>query len=181
MTTHFSKAAAQYAGAVMEIAVASSSEKTILENLRGIATVIKSSPDFEMILKHPGIKPADKKALLVATFGGKVDDLTMRILELLADKRRLDLVVFIAHAYEQLWRERQNIVSGTLIYAEKPDSRTLNEIKTRLQSSIGKTVELDEKEDKSLIGGYMLQVGDRIIDGSLKGRLHAIEKQLLSV
>ena len=55
------------------------------------------------------------------------------------------------------------------------------EIKTRLIKKLGKQVELEVKIDRSLIGGMILRVGDQVIDGSLKGKLEALERSLLSV
>ncbi|HEY9792637.1 MAG TPA: ATP synthase F1 subunit delta [Candidatus Obscuribacterales bacterium] len=181
MTRNVSAAATNYAEALMQLAAESSTDKTVLEDLQRVAEVIRLTPEFEVILRHPGIKPSEKKQLLISTFSNKINDLTLRLLELLSDRRRLDLVTPISVAYETLWREKQNILDGTLYYAEKPDSRILSEIKSRLKETLGKTLELKEKEDKSLIGGYVLRIGDQIIDGSLKGRLQSIEKQLLSV
>jgi F-type H+-transporting ATPase subunit delta len=181
MTTDVAAVAAQYAEALMQLAAESSVDKTVLEDLQRVSEVVRLTPEFGVILRHPGVKPSEKKQLLISTFSNKVHDLTLRLLELLSDRRRLDLVTHIAVEYERLWREKQNILSGTLYYAEKPDSRVISEIKARLHEKLGKTVELSEKEDKSLIGGYVLRIGDSIIDGSLKGRLQSIEKQLLSV
>jgi F-type H+-transporting ATPase subunit delta len=181
MSSDLSHVAGQYADAVMQLAADAGSDKTVLENLRAVNQVVGATPDFGIVLRHPGVPPAEKKQLLISVFGGKVHELTLRLLELLADRRRLDLIPHIEREYERLWRERQNIVKGTLYFAERPDSHLLNEVKAKLQAKLGKTLELDEKEDKSLIGGYLLRLGDQIIDGSLKGRLQAIEKQLLSV
>jgi F-type H+-transporting ATPase subunit delta len=133
-------------------------------------------------LRHPSVNPAEKKKLVISIFGGgKVHDVTLRLLELLTDRRRLELLPYIEREYERLWNEKQNIVTGTLTYAERPDDKTLRDIKEKLQKQLGKTIELKEREDKSLIGGYVLQLGDQVIDGSLKGRLQQIEKALLSV
>jgi F-type H+-transporting ATPase subunit delta len=181
MTTDVSAVAGQYAKAIMQLAAESSADKTVLENLRSVKEVLHLNPDFATVLRHPAVSPAEKKQLIVSVFGGKVHELALRLLEMLADRRRLELIPHIEVECEKLWLERQNIAIGTLFYAEPPDARALAEIKERLQEKLGKTIELSEKEDKSLIGGFMLRVGDQIIDGSLKGRLQAIEKQLLSV
>lgn len=181
MTANLDAAARQYAEAIMQLSAESSADKTVLTDLRAVREVIESNPEFGIVLKHPGIAPAEKKQLIISTFGGKVNELTLRLLELLTDRRRLNLLSHIAVQYEKIWREKQNIVDGTLFYAEKPEPRVIDEIKARLNKQLVKTVELSEKEDKSLLGGYVLRVGDQIIDGSLKGRLQEIEKQLLSV
>jgi F-type H+-transporting ATPase subunit delta len=181
MRTDLSAVASHYADAIMQLSGESSADKTVMENLKAVKEVLRLNPEFATVLRHPAVSPTEKKQLIISIFGGKVHELTLRLLELLADRRRLELIPHIEVQYEKLWRARQNIATGTLFYAEAPDARVLSEIKTRLEKELKKTIELNEKEDKSLIGGYVLRVGDQIIDGSLKGRLQEIEKQLLSV
>lgn len=181
MSTQRHAAASQYANAVMELAIDAGADKVVMEDLKSVKQVVGQTPDFDIVLQHPGVPPQEKKQLIISIFGGKVNDLTLRLLELLADRRRLELIPYIETEYLKLWRAKQNIVAGTLVYAERPDARVLSEIKSKLQTKLGKTLELDEKEDKSLIGGFVLKLGDQLIDGSLKGRLQSIEKSLLSV
>lgn len=165
----------------MQLASDIGADKKVLDDLKSVDQVVSQTADFEVVLKHPGVQPQQKKQMIISVFGGKVNDLTLRLLELLADKRRLELIPFIAREYQRLWKDKQNIVSGTLTYAERPDAKVVAEMKAKLAQKLGKQLELEEKEDKSLIGGFILRVGDQVIDGSLKGRLQAIEKSLLSV
>jgi F-type H+-transporting ATPase subunit delta len=181
MRTDLAKVAAPYAEAIMQLAGESSADKTVLDNLKAVNQVIGATSELEVVLRHPSVNAQEKKQLVISIFGGKVHELTLRLLEMLTDRRRLELLPYIEREATNLWRKKQNIVAGTLVYAEKPDAQTLQQIKEKLQKQLGKTLELSEKEDKSLIGGYTLQLGDQVIDGSLKGRLQQIEKALLSV
>jgi F-type H+-transporting ATPase subunit delta len=181
MRTDLVAVASGYAEAIMQLAAESSADKTVLEDLKGVNQVVASTSELEVVLRHPAVNSVEKKQLIISIFGGKVHELTLRLLEMLTERRRLELLPYIQRHVENIWRAKQNIVAGTLVYAEKPDPKTLQEIKDKLQKQLGKTLELSEKEDKSLIGGYLLQIGDQVIDGSLKGRLQQIEKALLSV
>jgi F-type H+-transporting ATPase subunit delta len=181
MRTDLVAVAAPYAEAIMQLAADSGADKTVLDNLRTVNQVIGATSELEVVLKHPAVNAQEKKQLVIHIFGGKVHELTLRLLEMLTDRRRLELLPYIEKEAANLWRKKQNIVAGTLFYAEKPDATTLQEIKDKLQKHLGKTLELSETEDKSLIGGFMLQIGDQVIDGSLKGRLQQIEKALLAV
>jgi F-type H+-transporting ATPase subunit delta len=181
MKTDLAKVASGYADAIMQLAGESGADKTVLEDLKSVNQVISANNELEVILRHPAVNSQEKKQLVKSIFGGKVHELTLRLLEMLTDRRRLNLLPYIERECAKLWREKQNVVVGTLVYAEKPEAKTLQEIKDKLQKQLGKTLELSEKEDKSLIGGYLLQIGDQVIDGSLKGRLQQIEKALLAV
>jgi F-type H+-transporting ATPase subunit delta len=181
MTANHSVVAEHYADAVMQLAANTGADKEVLDNLKAINEVITATPDFEVLLKHPAVAAQDKKNLIKKVFGGRIHELTLRLLELLTDRRRMEILGAIETEYEELWQARHNIVAGTLAYADKPDARMTEQVKGLLQKKLGKTIELTELEDKTLIGGYVLRLADQVIDGSLKGRLQAIEKQLLSV
>lgn len=181
MSKDITAVAHSYANAIMQLAGESNSDKVVLENLKSVTQVISQNSDLEIVLRHPSVPATEKKNLIKSIFTGKVHELTLRLLEMLTDRRRLQLIPHIAREYEVIWRKKQNIVAGTLVYAEKPEEKALQQIKEKLSRQLGKTLELTEKEDKSLIGGYILQLGDKVIDGSLKGRLQVIEKALLSV
>ncbi len=181
MKTELAKVAAQYAVAVFDLAVDDDAEKAILDNLKSINAVIANSRQLEVVLKHPSVPANEKKEILDELFQGKLNILSRHLLGLLCDRRRLELLPLIEVEYLRLWNVRRNIVTGTLTFAEQPDTKMFSEIKATLSQKLGKTLELEEREDKSLIGGYVLKIGDQVIDGSLKGRLQTIEKSLLSV
>lgn len=175
--------AAQYAEATLELAEkadASMAEK-VYSDLKGINEVFKNAPDMVVVLNHPSVSPDDKMNLLVKSFEGKVNELTMRLLRLLADRRRLDTLPEVEEKFGELLRQRKNIVSAKLSCSKELSASELADIKARLTEHIGKKLELQVEVDKSLLGGVVLRLGDQVIDGSLKGKLSVIEKELLSV
>lgn len=181
MRQDLASVAGQYAKAIMELSSDAGADSAVLDNLKTVNRILTATPELAVVLKHPSVPTAEKKQLIISIFTGKVHDLTLRLLEMLTDRRRLDLLPLIEVEFGKLWRSRQNIMSGTLIYAEKPEPSVVADIKSHLTKQLGKKLELEEREDKSLIGGYVLQLGDQVIDGSLKGRLQQIEKALLAV
>lgn len=155
--------------------------ENILNDLKLINAVIAETPDFTIVLNHPSVKGEDKKQLLVGLFEGKVEELTVRLLGLLADKRRLDLLSHIEHEYLALLMARKSIVSASLTSAEPLADAAVSSIKAKLIEELGKQLELNVKVDQSLIGGLILRVGDQVLDGSLKGKLQVLERSLLTV
>jgi F-type H+-transporting ATPase subunit delta len=177
-----SAVAAKYAEAIMQLAKKEHCEQALLDDLTLVNQVVAAMPELNVVLSHPAVSPADKKQLIATAFSGKVNDLTQRLMGLLADRRRLELAPSIEHEYKRLWRESQNIVTATLTFVERPGATDMAVIRAKVKQLVGgKEVELEEKEDKSLIGGFTLRIGDQILDGSLKGRLAKVEKALLSV
>lgn len=183
MKAEKARAAISYAQALIELAgeAGHAAEDAILKDLKEINTVLKESPDLAVVLEHPSLSGIKKKELLICVFKDKVHELTLRLLELLADKRRLGLLKQLESEYCLLYKSRRNILSGSLTSARTLSDSQLAGLRDALARKLGKQVELDVVIDKSLIGGLKLRIGDEVIDGSIEGRLQAIEKMLSTV
>jgi F-type H+-transporting ATPase subunit delta len=175
-------AANHYAEAILAIASKTKDlPERIASDLKAINEVITVTRDLKLVLDHPSIGDAQKKAFLSSLFASKVDDLSLRVLELLADKRRLRLLPQIESQYKRLLNDRKQIVTARLIGSDQLAERDLANLKARLTEHLGKSLELEVSVDQSLIGGFILRLGDQVIDGSLKGKLRSIEKSLMTV
>ena len=180
--------AAQYAEAALELAetadggsISGGVADTVAKDLIGINAVLSNAPDLGLVLNHPALSPKEKSDLLLKTFEGRVHDLTFRLLNLLNDRRRLELLPELEDEYLKLLRERKNIVSARLVCAEALSDSEVADIKARLTEHLGKKLELTVEVDESLLGGAVLRLGDQVIDGSLRGKLQSIGKSLLAV
>lgn len=181
MNTELQGIASAYAEAVLDLATKDNQADEVLNELKMINQVFASDKDMSVIINHPAIRANQKKEVLAKVFAGKVSVLTDNLLNLLADKRRLDLLPFLESGYRELLNKRNNIVSASLICSEKLADSNVANIKAQLTEHLGKRLELEVKVDPSLIGGVVLKLGDQVIDGSLKGRLKALEKAMMSV
>ncbi len=184
MKSELELVASQYARATLELALQdknSSLEGKIGAELTVIKSLVESHPDWQVVLNHPSVPAEEKKQLLLEAFAKQVNNLTMRLLELLNDKGRLELLPQIANQYHFLLNERNQVVTAKLVCSDKLGDSSLADIKARLTEHLGKKLELDVAVDPSLIGGFLLKIGDQVIDGSLKGKLSALEKILISV
>jgi F-type H+-transporting ATPase subunit delta len=172
----------QYAEAVLEIASKTRDlPEKIASDLEAVNELIRKTPDLKLILGHPSIGGEQKKTLLTSLFANRIDDLTLRLLELLTDKRRLPLLPAIETQYRVRLNRLKQIVTAKLIGADLLSEPAVANVKARLSEHLGKRLELQVSVDKSLIGGFVLRLGDRVIDGSLKGKLRSLEKSLLTV
>lgn len=183
MKTEKARAAVQYAQALMELASEAGPqvEDIVLNDLKAVNTFIKQASVLASLLEHPSFPGAKKKELLVEIFKDKVHELTLRLLELLADKRRLGLLRQLEIEYSLLYKSHRNIISGSLTSARALPEIQLSLLKSVLGAKLGKHVELEVLVDESLIGGIKLRIGDEVMDGSVEGRLQALEKKLLTV
>jgi F-type H+-transporting ATPase subunit delta len=100
-------------------------------------------------------------------------------LSLLATNRRLVLLPDIAALYEELKRESEHVLKVTLRSAVEIPGEQANAIKLALAKRFGRDIELEQRVDPSMIGGAVIDAGDVVIDGSVRGRLARLESALL--
>ncbi|HEY9718651.1 MAG TPA: ATP synthase F1 subunit delta [Trichormus sp.] len=184
MKSELSMVAAQYAEAVLDLAYKEGGEAQadqVLADIHGVNEVNAGYPPFAVILDHPSITTEEKRSMIVKTFSGKVTDLTLRLLELLLDKRRLHLLKLIETQFHELLNQRKNILGATLTCADPLSDKAIADIKSRLTEHLGRRLELAVDVDPSLLGGMVLRLGDQVLDGSIKGKLRNLERALLSV
>ncbi len=101
-----------------------------------------------------------------------------RFLGLLAENRRLQQLPEIAGLYEQLRAEAERVVKATVTSAIELPAAELDTIKAALGKRFGREIELSTAIDASLIGGAVIDAGDVVIDGSLKGKLSRLQAAL---
>jgi len=175
----------RYAQALIALVLVDKASATLADevgsDLNFINRTIANSSDLRLLLDHPAYSMAQKKSVLHNIFMGEVQEISLCLLGLLVNRRRLDLLPSIERQYDVLLKEKRNIVIAQLTSAEQLSENNLADIKARLNEYLGKTLQLNTEVDSSLIAGYVLRIKDQIIDGSLKGRLAGIEKVLLSV
>ena len=180
MKSELSQAAYQYAVAVFEIATDQTIADVVLSDLENINKTLESITDFKTVLNHPSIPALNKKKLLVEQFKDQVQELTLRLIEMLVDRRRVELLTYIESQYRERLTKSKGIVRATLVSAQAISTAQADTVKMTLVAKLGKTLELEVKVDPSLIAGMRLAIGDQILDGSVKTKLENLERSLLS-
>jgi F-type H+-transporting ATPase subunit delta len=102
-----------------------------------------------------------------------------RFIALLIANQRADLLVEISELFEELKREAQRILKVTVRSATALPSGEEQSIRAALQKRFNRDIELDQEVDPSLIGGAIIDAGDVVIDGSVRGRLARLESALM--
>jgi F-type H+-transporting ATPase subunit delta len=141
----------------------------------GLAARIAADPQVAALLGNPKLTHADAVTLLSmdgaeARFGD--------FLALLADNRRLPLLPEIAGLFEELRAEADRIVKAKVTSATELPAAELETIRIALRKRFGREVELETAVDASLIGGAVIDAGDVVIDGSLRGKLSRLQTAL---
>ena len=172
--------ARKYAKAIFELACENDQLKEYGADLAKVQQLYTQCPELKAYLCNPNIRPEDKKSLLREVFEGGVQEMVLNFLLLLIDKRRMQVFEAINEIFIQLSNEKLGIAVADVTAAGQLTETQLQELKEKLERVTGKQVSLREHSDPSLIGGVVVRIGDRRIDGSIKGRLAAMTAELMA-
>ncbi len=169
------RVASRYAKSLLELA----QEKGVLEKLKAdmqlFSKTVAQNRDLHLLLHNPIIKSDKKLAVINAIFKGKVDDLTLAFFNIVARKGRESMLEFIAVQFEEQYNIYKGIQKAKVTSAVPLTPALREELGQRLVLQTGKTIELEEVIDPSLIGGFVLRVGDQQIDSSVKYNLRKLK------
>jgi F-type H+-transporting ATPase subunit delta len=171
-----SRAAARYVKSLLQLAVEKNVLDEVHEDMLLFSKVVRENHQFELLLSSPIIKHDKKRDILLAVFKGKVNALTLSIFDILTVKNREPLLPAIAEQFHAAYNEYKQIGVATVTTAVPLDDALRAEIRAIVQKLSNKSsVNLKEKIDKNMIGGFVLNVGDRQIDASLKNKLKSLQ------
>jgi F-type H+-transporting ATPase subunit delta len=174
-----SRAASRYVKSLLGLAVEKNALDQVHQDMLLFAKVVEENRELRLVLNNPIIKHDKKREILEQLFKGKVNPLTMAIFDIITKKHREPILYTIAKEFHNAFNEFKGIGKATVVSAIALDATLRNEILSIVKKiSDRKEVELIEKVDSSLIGGFVLNVGDRQIDASMKSRLKALKVTL---
>ncbi len=171
--------AIRYAKAIYEIAVENAVLKEIGAQLNSVQETIASQEDLADFMYHPHIKPEAKKEVLEKIFKGQLADEVYKFLMLLVDKRREGLLKQIAAEYEVLANVEQNILEADVVVARPLSQEQEAKLVKKFSDTTGKRVVIKTKIDSSILGGVIVKIGDKLIDGSVIRQMQVLKRNLL--
>lgn len=170
-----------YAEALLNAAEERGQAEEVGRELRALVTdVYAKSPDVEEALSSPVTRRSAKVPVLEHAFQGKVSDLLFHFLMVLNAKDRLQLVRHVAAAYRDLVDERAKRVRVTVRSAVELTPEQADRLKQTIAQATGLDPVLRVRVEEDLLGGMIVQVGDRVFDSSVRARIEAIRNQLLA-
>lgn len=170
--------AIRYAKSLLDLSIEKGQLEQVYADMLWLQSVCKSNRDFVNMLKSPVISGDKKIKIVDAVAGGKFSTLTSAFNTLLIHKNRESNLPEIAFAFITQYKEYKNIQTVKLTTASQVSDELKNAIIGQVQKITGfHNIELEEKVDKAIIGGFVLQVGDKLVDTSIAYDLKAIAKQ----
>ncbi len=171
--------AKRYAKALVELGAEEGAVDRFQTALTGVETAFKTSPELVAVLANPAYSLEAKREIL-KDVAAKLDLPTTMVnfLLLLQERNRMSALSQIALAYDALANERSGVLRAKVTAAMELTEAEVAGIKQALAAKTGKQVQLTVAVDKSLIGGVVTQIGDKVFDGSVKTQLARIEDTL---
>jgi F-type H+-transporting ATPase subunit delta len=170
--------ASRYAKSLIDLANEKGQVEQVHNDMQWLKAVCKSNRDFVNLLRSPIIKGGVKQKIMTAVTQGHLGPLTEGFNKLLIAKNRESNLPEIVTAFINLYKEQKQIKTIKLTTAAPVSDAVKQSIISQVKSTGGfKEVEMEEKVDENIIGGFVLQVDDNLIDASVAYDLKQIAKQ----
>ncbi|NIM62939.1 MAG: ATP synthase F1 subunit delta [Acidobacteria bacterium] len=172
--------ARNYAEALFELGERQGETEHFLSVMAALAGAIELEPSVRVAIESPQVPKASKEQILRGALEDVVSESFLRFLAAVIKRGRQGLLPIIGTEYADLVDEKLNRVRAGVTLAREPDDALRDAIRERLREITGKEVILRFREDPGILGGVILRIGDRIIDGSLRRRMARLRQQLLN-
>ncbi len=169
------RVASRYVKSLLGLAVEQGVLEQVHQDMLLFSKVCDENHGFLSMLRSPVIRHEKKRDVLEKIFSVKVNKLTMSIIDILTRKNREPLLPVIAKEFHNAYNEYKGVGKAYITTTTPMDAQLRNEIESIVKKLSAKnTVELHEKVDSELIGGFVLNVGDQQIDASIRSKLKAL-------
>lgn len=166
-----------YAQALFEAAKEKGRLDRVHEELGQVADAVAGNPDLQVFLFSPYFSSQEKQDGLRRAVTGASDELA-NFLDLLAEKHRLPLLMRIRREFEELWEKENRRIAVTVTSAVELDPAVVTRVGDEIERQTGQTVDLSSKVDADILGGIVLQVGNMVLDASIRNRLEKLKKNV---
>jgi F-type H+-transporting ATPase subunit delta len=170
-------AARRYAEAAFQIAERDDSMADWLAAF-DVAEARLTGPEAMRLLASPAIPAEARERLLDRLLGGAVSGPPRNLLALLVRRGRFELLPAVCAEFRRLYRHREGIVEAIVTSAAPIDPGEVRMLEERLAAVADARIELSLRVDPAIIGGLQVRLGDRLIDGSVRGRLERLRASL---
>lgn len=150
------------------------------ELLDAVAGAIQADERIATALESPRVSKAAKSQILERALKDEAPPEFVRFLQAVVRRGRQGLLAEIAQEYQVLLDQKLNRVHAGVILASEADARTQKQVVERLTKALGREVRAYFRADPNILGGVVVRVGDRIYDGSVRRRLTALQRRMLT-
>ncbi|MFD2724812.1 ATP synthase F1 subunit delta [Hyunsoonleella rubra] len=170
------RAAIRYAKAVLSLALSEKKEDAVDKDMKAIAKAIAESEDLRSMLGNAVVKSETKKVALLAVFP-KLNSITNGLLDVLISNKRIDILNDVTVKYSELLDVHNGKETAQVTTAVPLTKALETKVLAKVKELTSKTVELENIVDESIIGGFILRVGDKQYDASIANNLNKLKRE----
>lgn len=171
-----------YAQALFELAVEEDKTASFLEETAGLLEVIRTNAEFGQFMNHPKIPKESKIEVVKNVFDGKLSKELVGFLVTIVEKDRYAEIEGILDEFIAAVKEYNHIGTAYVTTAIALNNQEKQDIESRLLATTKyKTIECVYDVDETLIGGMVIQMGDRVVDSSIRTKLDKLQRELLAI
>jgi len=171
--------ARNYAEALFEVAEHAEQTEEFAGLLEALAGAIGADARIRQVFESPGVPKGTRLSVVRSALADRVPPGFLRWVEAVVRRGRQGLLALMSQEYQTLLDAKFNRIHAGITLARKVDPALQEEIVARLSRALGTTVVPHFRENASLLGGLIVRVGDRVMDGSVRHRLLQLRRQLL--
>ena len=181
-STGISGLAERYAEALFELADERHALDEVASDLRELRTMLAQSGDLTRLVRSPVLSRAEQaKAMAALADNARLSKLTADFVAIVARNRRLFAVPAMIEAFLKKLAERRGEVTAEITAAQALSDAQQNALTDQLRRVVGGRVAIDVKVDPSLLGGMVVKIGSRMVDGSVKGQLQRLQLSMKGI
>jgi F-type H+-transporting ATPase subunit delta len=170
-------AARVYAEALFEVGRDKGKLDTLQQQLAQFADEVDRNRELQVFFFSPYLSTAEKQEGIERAISGAEPEL-VNFLELLVDKHRMTEVFRIRRELDELWKQENRRLDVTVTSAVELDSAVVEKIGQEVERQTGEKVDLSSRVDGEILGGIVLQVGNMVLDASIRSRLEKLRKSV---
>lgn len=166
-----------YADALFDVAKEKGKLDPVHDQFGQLADAVADNHDFQVFFFSPYFASAEKiEGVKRAVLGAETE--FVNFLELLIEKGRMPEIFRIRRAFDELWKEENRRLEVTVTSAVDLDPSVVDQIGAEVEQQTGQKVELASRVDPEILGGVVLQVGNKVLDASIRSRLEKLRKSV---
>ena len=166
-----------YAKAIFSAALDAGNHEMVAQDL-ALLSAVSQTQEVSRLIEDPELSKEKIAQIIIGLADGEVGNLANKMLELLADNKRLNLIETINISYQELLEQHNKTSSIVVNVANQPSEDNKNIIIKKLLAEYGEGSKIEFSEDPSIMGGLSIKIGDETLDLSIRGKVKKLVNQL---
>ncbi len=170
------KVASRYAKSLLELSIEKGQLEKVHADMKMIHGTIRQSRELALLLRSPIIKSDKKETILKKLFEGKLTAITSEFINVIVRKKREDHLDVVAESFVEQYKRHKNILTAVVTTAIGLDDSLRKKVHQAVKDAMRSEVEIVEQVDPSILGGFIIRVGDKQDDTSIRTKLARLNR-----